>query len=439
MSSRISPRTNRKPVKTQVVTESHLNYLQKEVEKYNSQIASIQKKIDLHLSKKSEEEMIKAEDEKKLKHVDFIKTLLDKYRKEIGMPSESYQQSFSNSGANSPTSKKQSSSSRTKKISESGDDSTQILSPPNTLLDYTILKFNKKKAEIDDLSEQIRRLQEMLAGLQSQALKTKNIIDKLNLLIPNLKIEFSKLNFDETVNAILLDRNTFKKVASIDFNRESINQRKSQIKQLKKEIQDLVPPKVMLKMEKHPGNNKNNCITIPPSKEMSNAKSFEDKKIKNGMINLKPILMHASMNRTNNVSIRMRNVSASLGGFDKSIDRIKNKLQGDVVVFKLLKPSGTFNQFKEKAKEIIELKEKIKKNKKELDEIRATDIPKIKALSPEGLLKWYNDLVKQINIESTKYDSDIDRARRQLKDAQKISDKKIAMLTKSVEEKKSGK
>ena len=59
--------------------------------------------------------------------------------------------------------------------------------------------------------------------------------------------------------------------------------------------------------------------------------------------------------------------------------------------------------------------------------------------SPEGLAKWRRDLLKQINIESSKYDKDIDYAKRQYKDAKKIFERKIASLKKEVEAKKGSK
>ena len=83
---------------------------------------------------------------------------------------------------------------------------------------------------------------------------------------------------------------------------------------------------------------------------------------------------------------------------------------------------------------MIQLKERIKANSDKLREIQ-TDDPEIRKLSPDGLVKWRNDLLNRIKIESSRYDDEIKKAQIDLKNKQLISERRIKSLQKSIEEK----
>lgn len=420
----------RKPAKTENVTESQLTRLQKDVDKCNSEIASIQRRIDKHLQQQKDYEMLKQEDEEKLKRVEFIRNILNKYRKEIGMPDPS-QQLTPNSKTNSASTPRKNET----PVTDLNMPSDADLSPnktSNALVDYTIYKFDAKRANIDELTESIKRIQEILRNLQSQAMKTKQIIQNINLKIPDLKDDISKLNFDGIFDQTILNKKLYKKIYSIDFYQNDINQRKQTIKQLKNEIQNLQPQKPSMKFVKHPA--KNSIVDISPSKEMVKCASFEQKTMQNGMENMKPVLQKAVINRTNNVSQKIKEINSKTNAEHKRLNQLVQK-NYKLVTIKSLKPSNNSELIKSKIQQMVQLKERIKANTDKLKEIQ-TDNPEIRKLSPDGLLKWRNDLLNRIKIESSKYDDDIKKAHIDLKNYKLISDKRIKSLQKMVEEKK---
>lgn len=429
MSAR-SPRPKRKPIKTENVTESHLACLQKELDRYNSEIASIRKKIDKHLQQQKDYEIMKRDDEEKLKKVEIVKNILNKYRKKIGMPDPSQQLSSSFKTSSTPTGSKNSSP-ISKNNSTLDSDFTRNQNS-GSLVDFTKYRFDKKRAEIDELANEIERLQRLLESLQSQASKTKTIIQNLNIQIPDLKANISQLNFKKIFDPTLLDKKLYKAICSVEFYQDNIKERKEKIKQLKIDIQNLQLQKPSLKSSKHPI--KDSIISIPPSPEMAKYESFEKRKIANGMKSLKPVLQNASINQINSISEKMKEIKTKMNSTYKSLNKVIEKTNREVIKFKLLKPSDSHQQNKEKMNNIAMLKERIEKNKIKLKEVQ-TDNPKMRETSPEGLVKWRNDLLNQINVESTKYDSDIKLAQRQLTDAKKIYDTKIKSLQRSIDEK----
>lgn len=419
----------RKPAKTENVTESQLTRLQKDVDKYNSEIASIQRRIDKHLQQQKDYEMLKQEDEEKLKRVEFVRNILNKYRKEIGMPDPS-QQLTPNSKTNSTSTPRKNES----PVTDLNMSSNTDLSPnntSNTLVEYTIYKFDTKRANIDELNESIKRIQEILRNLQSQAMKTKQIIQNINLTIPDLKDDISKLNFDGIFDQTILNKKLYKKIYSIDYYQNDINQRKQTIKQLKDEIQNLQPQKPSMKLVKHPA--KNSIVDIPPSDEMAKCASFEQKMMENGMKNMKPVLQKAAINRTNNVSQKIKEINSKINAEHKRLNQLIQK-NYKLVTIRSLKSSNNSKHIKSKIQQMIQLKERIKANSDKLREIQ-TDDPEIRKLSPDGLVKWRNDLLNRIKIESSRYDDDIKRAQIDLKNKQLISERRIKSLQKMVEEK----
>lgn len=422
----------KRPAKTENVTEAQLSRLQKDVDKVNNEIDSIRRKIDKHLQQQRDYENLKREDEEKLKRVEYIRNILNKYRKEIGMPDSSQQLTITSQKTSAtPTSSTKKGSPKSKRNSIIDPDLIQN-KDLNSIVDFTMYKFEKKRADINDLNEEISNLQELLRSLQSQAVKTKQIIQNLNLTIPELKTDVSKLSFDKIFDQTILNKKLYKKIYSIDYYTDDINERKQIISQLKNEIQSLQPQQPSIKLIRHP--TKDSVISINPSSKMARCASYEDKMIRKGMKKLNPILQKAKTNRINNVSISMKEVTQRINIEYKRLNQLLVKSHKKLPTLQTLKPSDNSQQIKDKFKQIAELKEKIKSNTEMLKNIQ-TDIPKLRATSPEGLIKWRNDLLNQIKIESSRYENDIQTTKRNLENLKLISSRRINSLQKSIEEK----
>ena len=370
-------RTTRSSQPSQPLTDPQIEKLQHRIDEMKHQIVVMRRRIAEFMQNRNVE--ISPEEQAKMAHLQNLRRRLNEYRKKVGRPKNSNK----------------------------------------SLLQFTIDKFETRQATIRELDEEIEKLETTFQIVKKQAEITKLILKSLN--IPKFKDEFMKMDFSK---CLILDPKVLKALRNMEFYTNEIKEKEKRVKLLQRDVNNLRPPEPVMKVAKH--NTRRD--SVKPAPEMLGCVSFEESRMKLAMKKINPILRKGKES-PNHLSISFKNLSQKMNSSNKKLADLKIKI--NKIKLNNQKNSGegasVYQEIKKKATSLNDIKKKIEANETDLQNLLGDD-QKILQLSPEGLLKWRDDLLKQQKKNQEEYGNKIKKAQGQLKDAKFIKSKRIQGL-----------
>lgn len=299
-----------------------------------------------------------------------------------------------------------------------------------SMLQFTKDKFKNTKIQNIRLKEQLAQLQEEFKQLQTHASATKNILETIH--IPEFRADLMNMNYEQCFS---FTTKLFEKLKRMEFYQETRTDLDMQIEQTKKEIVELTPPlpKFVYKRGK-----KNSQVSVAPSVEMKGATSYEDAKIKTSMKLIRESLINAKTYPLEYAS-KLKPIKTNFVKLTKKINQTNIKVQRNsnkMVPHQVKNPEDIRAKAAADFNDLRKLKKSVDVKEKELDQLMFSEFPEMRNMSPEGLLKWKDNLLTQQKKMREEYAEKIKRATNQLRDAKVIKARRINGLKRMLNENK---
>lgn len=279
---------------------------------------------------------------------------------------------------------------------------------PESFVAETKRFFASEQAKLDNLESLISAANQRLMKARRFARRSKQLLSALKL--PEFKADMLSLSFSSSFE---IDTKIFAALKNVEFHKDEIASIEEQTNHMRQEIKALLPRRPSMKTVKPRKQN----ISVKCSPEMTGVTSYESAR------------MHAAFKAANEafrfaksspdrLQLKISAINENLTSARSHLLKLRKKTKQphNACSPREIAKISMKDVFKERTSRLVLLKDSIKQTEEDIKTVLTDLPPDIRTKSPDGLMRWRDNLLRLKVKNGEEYKEKIQKATIQLND-----------------------